>query len=96
MAGQVDEAVAAERLARLQDLLETQRRAFNAAQVGKTMDVLTEKPGRHPGQVIGRSPYLQAVHFEADAALIGQLTPLVIEGAGPNSLSGRSLALETA
>ena len=62
MAGQVAEEVKDERLARLQALLDEQQQAFNAAQVGRALPVLFEKPGRHPGQIAGRSPYLQAVH----------------------------------
>ena len=95
MAGQVDEAVKTERLARLQALLEAQQRAFNAAQVGRTLPVLFERPGRHPGQVIGRSPYLQAVHCEGGEALIGRIAPARIVGSAHNSLAG-SLMLETA
>ncbi len=95
MSGQIDEAVKTERLARLQALLEAQQRAFNAAQVGRTLPVLFERPGRHPGQVIGRSPYLQAVHCEGGEALIGRIAPVWIVGAAHNSLSGE-LMLETA
>ncbi len=86
--GQVDEAVKAERLARLNALLEAQRAAFAAGLVGRTLPVLLEKPGRHPGQVIGRSPYLQAVWVEGPASLIGEIAPVRIEQAGPNSLTG--------
>jgi tRNA-2-methylthio-N6-dimethylallyladenosine synthase len=92
MAGQVDEAAKAERLARLQALLEAQQRAFNEGQVGKTLDVLVEKPGRHAGQMLGRSPYLQAVHFAGSASLIGRLSAVRIEAAGANSLAGARLA----
>jgi tRNA-2-methylthio-N6-dimethylallyladenosine synthase len=95
MAGQVDEEVKAERLARLQALLEEQQRAFNAAQVGREFDILVEKPGRHGGQVIGRSPYLQAVHCEGDERLFGALVRVRVTGAGHNSLAA-TRALETA
>ena len=88
MPGQVDEAVKTERLARLNALLEGQRQAFNAAMVGRTVPVLFEKLGRHPGQLIGRSPYLQAVWCEGPAELIGRIAPVAIEGLGPNSLTG--------
>ncbi len=88
MAGQVAEPVKAERLARLQALLETQQRAFNAATVGRTLPVLFERRGRKPGQLIGRSPYLQGVWAVAPDGLIGQIAPVEITGAGPNSLSG--------
>ena len=86
--GQVAEEVKDERLARLNALLDEQARAFNAAQVGRTLPVLFEKRGRHAGQIIGRSPYLQSVHIEAPEALIGQIAPVVIESAARNSLSG--------
>jgi tRNA-2-methylthio-N6-dimethylallyladenosine synthase len=89
MPGQVEEAVKTERLARLNALLEEQRQAFNASIVGRTVPVLFEKLGRHPGQLIGRSPYLQAVWCEGPAELIGQIAPVAIEGLGPNSLTGR-------
>ncbi|MDP3658933.1 tRNA (N6-isopentenyl adenosine(37)-C2)-methylthiotransferase MiaB [Phenylobacterium sp.] len=95
MPGQVPEDVKSERLARLQALLETQQRAFNAAQAGKVLPVLFEKSGRYPGQIIGRSPYLQAVYLEAPDRLIGQIVPVEINRAGPNSLVGARV-LETA
>jgi tRNA-2-methylthio-N6-dimethylallyladenosine synthase len=87
--GQVDEAVKTGRLARLQALIEAQQRAFNANQVGRELMVLFERPGRHPGQIIGRSPYLQSVHCEGDESLIGQMAPVRIIGAAHNSLTGR-------
>ncbi len=93
--GQVDEAVKDERLARLNALLDEQQRAFNAAQVGKVLPVLFEKPGRHPGQLSGRSPYLQAVHVEGPDRLIGQIVPVRIEVANKMSLAG-VLEMETA
>jgi tRNA-2-methylthio-N6-dimethylallyladenosine synthase len=86
--GQVDETVKDERLARLNALLDEQARAFNAAQVGKVLPVLFERPGRHPGQLIGRSPYLQAVHATAPDRLIGQIVPVRIETAARMSLGG--------
>ncbi|MGI9169547.1 MAG: tRNA (N6-isopentenyl adenosine(37)-C2)-methylthiotransferase MiaB [Caulobacteraceae bacterium] len=89
MAGQVDEAVKVERLARLQAVLEAQQRAFNAALVGRTVPVLFEKPGRPQGQVVGRSPYLQAVHCAGPASLIGRIEPVAIEAAAKGSLAGR-------
>jgi tRNA-2-methylthio-N6-dimethylallyladenosine synthase len=86
---QVDEAVKAERLARLQAVLENQRQAFNAATVGRTVPVLFERKGRRAGQGIGRSPYLQAVFAEGAEARIGQIVPVQITAREPNSLSGR-------
>jgi tRNA-2-methylthio-N6-dimethylallyladenosine synthase len=88
MPGQVAPEVADERLARLNELLEAQQRAFNETLVGRTVDVLFTKPGRNPGQVIGRSPYLQSVHIEGPASLIGQIAPVTIESAARNSLAG--------
>jgi tRNA-2-methylthio-N6-dimethylallyladenosine synthase len=88
MPGQVDEAVKDERLARLNALLDEQARAFNASQVGKVLPVLFERPGRHPGQLIGRSPYLQAVYAVAPDRLIGQIVPVRIEAAARMSLAG--------
>ncbi|HEX5377126.1 MAG TPA: tRNA (N6-isopentenyl adenosine(37)-C2)-methylthiotransferase MiaB [Phenylobacterium sp.] len=93
--GQVAEEVKDERLARLNALIDEQQRAFNAAQVGKVLPVLFEKPGRHPGQLSGRSPYLQAVHCEGPDRLIGQIVPVRIETAHKMSLAG-VLEMETA
>jgi tRNA-2-methylthio-N6-dimethylallyladenosine synthase len=86
MPGQVPDEVKAERLQRLQALLAEQQAGFNAATVGRTLPVLFEREGRHPGQVLGRSPYLQAVHAEGPERLIGQIVPVRITGAGRNSL----------
>jgi tRNA-2-methylthio-N6-dimethylallyladenosine synthase len=94
MPGQVDEAVKDERLARLNALLDEQARAFNDSQVGRTLPVLFEKKGRHAGQLIGRSPYLQSVHVSAPDRLLGQIVPVRIESAARNSLAG-VLELET-
>ena len=88
MHAQVPEAVKAERLARLQELLETQRQAFNRGTLGRTLDVLLEKPGRHPGQIAGKTPYLQTVQIEGAQRRIGEVVPVVIERTGSNSLFG--------
>jgi tRNA-2-methylthio-N6-dimethylallyladenosine synthase len=85
---QVPDAVKSARLARLQELLEVQQAAFNARWVGCKLPVLFEKPGRRPGQLVGRSPYLQAVHAEAPAEHIGRILPVEILACGPNSLAG--------
>ena len=90
--GQVDEAVKDERLARLNALLDEQARAFNAAQVGRTLPVLFERPGRHTGQLIGRSPYLQSVHAQAPDRLIGQIVPVRIDASARMSLAGSLVA----
>jgi len=89
MDGQADGAVKAARLAALQALLEEQRQAFNGACIGRRLEVLFEKPGRRAGQVLGRSPYMQAVHAEGPLSLIGVMAEVEILGAGPNSLRGR-------
>ncbi len=86
---QVPETVKAARLAKLQDLLAAQTRAFSIATVGRRLPVLLEKRGRQAGQLIGRSPYLQAVWTEAPEALLGQIVDIDITSVGPNSLSGR-------
>ena len=85
---QVPEDQKADRLARLQVLLTDQQTAFQDAQVGRTLPVLIEKPGRKPGQMVGRSPYLQAVHLDADAGLTGRILDVSIQAAQRNSLSG--------
>jgi tRNA-2-methylthio-N6-dimethylallyladenosine synthase len=87
-AGQVPEQVKSDRLAALQLLLGRQQRAFNQACVGQVLRVLLEKPGRHDGQIVGRSPYLQSVHVAAAREKIGEIVPALISGASANSLSG--------
>jgi tRNA-2-methylthio-N6-dimethylallyladenosine synthase len=88
-ADQIDEEVKRARLAALQTLLEEQRQAFNAATVGRTIDVLFEKPGRHEGQIAGKSPYMQPVHVSGPADMIGEVGRVAIVAAGSNSLAGR-------
>ncbi|MET0438747.1 MAG: tRNA (N6-isopentenyl adenosine(37)-C2)-methylthiotransferase MiaB [Devosia sp.] len=86
---QIDEAVKAERLARLQELVNKQTTDFHASCVGRTLPVLIERVGRMPGQVGGRSPYLQAVHLEGSTDLIGGIHEVDIIGTSTNSLVGR-------
>jgi tRNA-2-methylthio-N6-dimethylallyladenosine synthase len=88
MGDQVPDGVKIDRLHRLQELLDRQQMRFNSACVGKVMPVLFEREGRHPGQLVGRSPYLQLVHATADLALLGSVVGVAIAAAGPNSLSG--------
>ena len=88
MMAQVSEEAKAERLARLQSLLSEQQRAFNAAQVGRVLPVLVTGQGRKAGQAHGRSPYLQAVHFDALDARPGDVAPVHIVASSQNSLSG--------
>lgn len=87
-AAQVEDAVKTERLARLNALLEDQRQSFNRSKIGEIFPVLFEKRGRHKGQLIGRSPWLQAVWAEAPVRLIGQIAQIRITDVGPNSLTG--------
>jgi len=91
---QLSEDVKAERLARLQAAINRNEAAFIARCRGLTIDVLFEKPGRLPGQLIGRSPYLQPVQVIAPAELIGHLRQVTITDPGTHSLYGE-LARET-
>jgi tRNA-2-methylthio-N6-dimethylallyladenosine synthase len=85
---QLSEAIKSARLATLQELLWAQQRRFNEASRGRVLPVLFDRPGRHPGQLIGRSPYLQSVHVEAGDVRLGALLPVRIVGAGQNSVAG--------
>jgi tRNA-2-methylthio-N6-dimethylallyladenosine synthase len=85
---QVPEAVKDRRLRALQALLREQQARFNAACVGTTMDVLFTGTGRHPGQVAGRSSYLQPIHITGSVSLIGEERAVRIRDVHPNSLSG--------
>ena len=85
---QVSEALKRERLYALQRLIDSDRHAFDRATVGRRLDVLFEGRGRKPGQIAGRSPYLQAVHVEGPESLIGQIAAVDIAAASPNSLIG--------
>jgi tRNA-2-methylthio-N6-dimethylallyladenosine synthase len=85
---QIPEEVKSERLTALQALLIEQMKAFAEGCGGETFDVLFEKPGRKPGQAIGRSPYLQSVHVDGAAQLLGQLRKVKIAAVLPNSLKG--------
>jgi len=86
LGNQVPEDVKSERLERLQALLVRQQREFNESCVGKTIDLLLEKPGRMPEQLIGRSPWLQSVNVDAKTSQIGDIIRVRITGTGPNSL----------
>jgi tRNA-2-methylthio-N6-dimethylallyladenosine synthase len=85
---QLPEAVKDERLQRLQDDIERHQAAFMARCLGMTFDVLFEKAGRHAGQIVGRSPYLQPVPVEAPASLIGEIAPVTVTEIRVNSLYG--------
>ncbi len=84
---QVPEAVKDERLQVLQALLRDQQAAFNRGAEGLVLPVLFTGPGRRPGQLSGRSPYLQPVHTDGPESLIGQVRPVRIVTGNPNSLS---------
>ena len=88
VAGQVPESVKSCRLDALLRLLKRQQRDFNEACVGQLLPILLEKYGRHNGQLIGRSPYLQSVHVAAPVARLGEIVSVMISGASANSLSG--------
>ena len=90
MDGQIAPAVMDERLQRLQAALGHHQHAFNRASVGRRCTVLVERRGKRPGQWLGKSPWLQSVHFEGEAA-IGDLVTVELVQAGPNSLGGRLL-----
>jgi len=77
-----------ERLQRLQAVLRAQQTAFNQSKVGQTLPVLVTGRGRLEGQLHGRSPYLQAVHFDGPDHLMGSLVDVEIIGASLNSLTG--------
>lgn len=83
---QVPEELKTERLARLQALLLEQQHEFAESCVGKVIDLLLEKPGRMPGQLIGRSPWLQSVNVDAKTSQIGDIIKVRITSTGPNSL----------
>ncbi|MBR0669219.1 tRNA (N6-isopentenyl adenosine(37)-C2)-methylthiotransferase MiaB [Roseomonas hellenica] len=88
---QVPEAVKDARLAEIQALLRDQQEAFNRSRAGAVMEVLCTGPARHPGQMAGRSPWLQPVHFDGPAQLAGQIVPVRITAGHPNSLAAEWL-----
>ena len=90
MDGQVPAQIMDERLHRLQDALNRGQIAFNAASIGKRCQVLVERKGKLPGQMLGKSPWLQSVHFQGDAA-IRDIVSVELTEAGPNSLHARML-----
>ena len=89
LATQVDEDTKRDRLARLQILVEKQRHAFNSSMVGRRLEILFEKEGRRPGQISGKTPYMQVVHAGGTKELIGQCVEVEITEAGSNTLFGR-------
>ena len=90
MEDQIDRDIMDERLHRLQQRIDHHRLAFNRSKVGITTRIMIERPGRRPGQMIGKSPWLQSVHVETDAQP-GEMLDVTLLSAGPNSLSGAVL-----
>jgi len=78
-----------QRLVRLQELIDSQQSAFNQAAIGNTVDVLFERTGRNPGQIVGRTAYLQPAHVLASPDIIGQVLPVKIETLERYSLLGQ-------
>ncbi len=88
---QVEERVKQARLAELQALLNRQSEAFNRASLGRQLTVLVERPGRHAGQMVGRSPYLQPVQLTSRNARPGALLDVLITELHPHSLGGQPI-----
>jgi tRNA-2-methylthio-N6-dimethylallyladenosine synthase len=86
--GQLSETVKSERLAALQDILESNQRAFNSSCLDRVMPILFDRPGRHPGQMIGRSPYMQPVHAAVPDQAFGEILDVRIISAHTISLGG--------
>jgi tRNA-2-methylthio-N6-dimethylallyladenosine synthase len=82
-----------DRLERLQELIDSQQSAFNKAMIGSTVDVLFERAARNPGQIVGRTAYLQPAHVLASGEIIGQVLPVKIESLERYSLLGELAAL---
>jgi tRNA-2-methylthio-N6-dimethylallyladenosine synthase len=85
---QVPEDVKSARLQALQALILAQQTAYNEASVGRVVEVLFEKPGRHRGQIVGKTPHMQAVHVIGPSSLIGSIATVEITGTAANSLAG--------
>ncbi|MBH1999148.1 MAG: tRNA (N6-isopentenyl adenosine(37)-C2)-methylthiotransferase MiaB [Sphingomonadaceae bacterium] len=88
MDGQIPAEVMDDRLARLQAVINRHQVDFNTATVGRRADILLERKGRYPGQLIGKTPWLQSVHVTAPELSIGDMLEVDIVSAGPNSLAG--------
>ena len=94
MDDQIAPAVMDERLQRLQSVINVGQSAFNATSVGKRTTILLERTGRLPGQLIGKTPWLQSVHIVAPGAAIGDMVEVDLMSAGPNSLAGELVQKE--
>lgn len=93
---QVPEDIKSARLTALQSLIAQQQKAFNTACIGQTLPVLLTGPGRHDGQMIGRSPYLQPIHLDAPETSQGMIVMAEIEASISNSLSASIVKSPTA
>ncbi len=89
MGQQLPDEMKDRRLQRVLEAVNRSQTAFNSACVGRVVPVLLERPGRHPGQLVGRSPYMQSVHLTAPASLCGHVVEVEIVAAGVNSLMGK-------
>ena len=87
MEDQIPREVMDERLQQLQERITAHQLAFNGSKVGANTQILVERKGKHPGQMIGRSPWLQSVHVETDARP-GDIMDVALVAAGPNSMTG--------
>ncbi len=94
MENQIPEEIKAERLARLQELLNAQQQAFNEASVGQIFPVLLDRKGKQDGQLLGKTPYLQSVYVEANPRLFGHSIDIRIEKAFANSLTGSIVTVD--
>ena len=88
MADQIPMPLMDERLQKLQAQIVSDQTAFNDKTVGRTTDVLLERPGKFAGQLIGKSPWLQSVHVLAPDLSIGDIVTVQITDSGPLSLKG--------
>ena len=87
---QIPHDIKSARLQRLQSLLNEQEEKFNRATVGKVINVLVEKPTHKVGQLMGRSPWLQPVHFDGVHAMVGQMVRIKITDCEKHSLFGEA------
>ncbi len=94
MENQVNEGIKDSRLQALQELLRAQQLEFNQQMASKEMTLLFEKTGRHEGQLIGKSPFLQSVHVSAPKRLLGSIAKVKILSGGQNSLAAEMITNE--
>ena len=88
MDNQLSNEIKMERLHEVQELIKSQQRLFNGNMVGRTMEVLADRLGKDKKQIIGRSPYLQSVHFDGPKEIIGKIINIKIISSNTNSLAG--------